>query len=320
MKKLIITFLLLLGVLIFFGFAKGQNNDESFSSINKDEIDPNESENKKVTTIDEIDHLVEVKFAPNGIFSLDEMINSLDTEVYSEDRVEAFPDPKFGIGSKITITRATPVKVIDAGDEEVYRTWKTNVSDLFNEVGIEVGDKDRINIGLDQNLRFELEIEITRISSGDDYEYEEIDFKTITKKDLTLERGVTKVSQAGKVGKKKLIYTVVEENGIEISRKLSDTEVVREPQDKIVLEGTKVVSYGSGTATWYSLIGGMTAASNSLPYGTKVLVRASNGREVEVKIVDHGIQGGAIIDLSDEAFAKLAPLGAGRISVTLEKP
>lgn len=310
MKKLIITFLLLVGVLIFFGFAKGQVNEENVDV----------SAGQTVANIDGIDHLVEVKFAPNGVFSLDEMLKNLDTEVYPEDRVEAFPDPKFGLGSKITITRATPVKVIDAGDEEVYRTWKTNVSDLLNEVGIEVGDSDKVSVPLDQHLRFEQVIEITRVINGDDFQYEEIDYKTITKKDSTLERGVTKVSQVGKVGKKKLIYTVVKENGEEISRKLADTEVVREPQDKIVLEGTKVVSYGSGTATWYSLIGGMTAASNSLPYGTRVLVRASNGKEVEVTIVDHGIQGGAIIDLSDEAFKKLATLGTGRISVTLEKP
>ena len=64
----------------------------------------------------------------------------------------------------------------------------------------------------------------------------------------------------------------------------------------------------------------MCIRDSSLPYGTKVLVRASNGREVVVKIVDHGIQGGAIIDLSREAFSQLAPLGAGRILVTLEKP
>ena len=317
MKKIAVTILLIIvEILVCCGIGSAQNVG-NVDDVNKTQ---NQLKNKTVIEINGIDHLQETYFASSGLFSLDKMIDSLDTEVYPEDKVRAFPDPKFGLGAKLTIIRATPVIVVDAGEKEIYRTWKTNVKEFLDEAEIKVGDEDRINVDLDQVLRYEQKIEITRVVNGDDFKYEKIDFKTITKKDPTLERGVTKVSQAGRVGKKKLIYNVVEENGVEISRKLVDSEVVREPQDKIVLEGTKVISYGSGTATWYSLISGMTAASNSLPYGTKVLVRASNGREVMVTIVDHGIQGGAIIDLSSEAFSQLAPLGVGRISVILEKP
>jgi rare lipoprotein A len=65
----------------------------------------------------------------------------------------------------------------------------------------------------------------------------------------------------------------------------------------------------------------MTAASNTLPYGTMVhVVNTSNGKSVDVKVVDHGIQGSAIIDLADEAFQKIAPLGQGVVQVRLEKP
>ncbi len=323
MKKIILIIsLLVIGVLVYSQRVAGQER----SSILKDN-------NQKVVTIDEIDHLQETHYAPSGFFTLGEMIESLDTEVYAEDRVEVFPEPKFGLGAKLTITRTTPVKVIDAGEEEIYRTWQTKVFELFDEYDIEVGESDKISVDLNQKLRFEMEIEITRVSSGDYIEYEEIDYKTITKNDATLERGKTKVGQIGKVGKEKFIYEIIRENGEEISRKLIDTEILKKPQDKIILEGTKVVIYGKGTATWYDppaslrekalragWISGMTAASNSLPYGTRVLVRTSNGREVEVTIVDHGIQGGAIIDLSREAFSQLASLGAGRISVTLEKP
>lgn len=311
MKKIVlIVSLLIIGLLVYSEKVTGQEQSLSISGNN----------NQTVVTIDEIDHLQKTHYGKSGLFTLDEMIENLDVKVYPEDMVEVFPEPKFGLGSILTITRATPVKVIDAGKETIYRTWKTNVSQLFDEYDIEIGDKDKISIGLDQQLKFDLQIEITRVSSGDYVEYEEIDYKTVTKKDSTLERGVTKIGQLGKNGKKKLVYNIIRENDQEVDRKLISTEIVREPKDKIILEGTKVVTYGSGIATWYELVSGMTAASNSLPYGTRVLVRASNGREVVVTIVDHGIQGGAIIDLSREAFSQLAPLGSGKISVTLEKP
>ena len=125
----------------------------------------------------------------------------------------------------------------------------------------------------------------------------------------------------GSEGKKELTYAVRRENGEEVSRQLVARDIIREPLDQVILKGTKIISYGEGTATWYDWIGGMTAASNSLSYGTIVKVtNISNGKSVEVKIVDHGIQGGAIIDLSDTAFSQLSPLSKGKIQVRLEKP
>ncbi len=311
MKKIIIIIsILVVSFVICSKRVTGQNQNLSIS----------DNANKKVVTIGEIDYLEETYFTPSGLFSLNEMIESLDVEVFTEDRVEVFPDPKFGLGSILTITRATPVKVIDARKEQVYRTWKAKVSELFEEVGIEVGDKDKISVNLDQNLSFDMEIKITRVLSGSDFEYEDIDYKTVTKKDPNLERGVTKISQTGRKGKKKLIYNITRENGIEISRKLVSTEIIREVEDRVILEGTKITILGTGRATWYRQISGNTAAHNTLPMGSEVIVRASNGKSVRVKIVDRGIKSGAIIDLSADAFGQLASLGTGVINVTLEKP
>lgn len=74
-----------------------------------------------------------------------------------------------------------------------------------------------------------------------------------------------------------------------------------------------------GTATWYVYTGAMTAAHNTLPMGTKVLVtNLYNGRQVWVEIVDRGIYSEAIIDLEKVAFAQLADPSVGVIYVTIE--
>jgi rare lipoprotein A (peptidoglycan hydrolase) len=85
------------------------------------------------------------------------------------------------------------------------------------------------------------------------------------------------------------------------------------------------ISTQSGTASWYGgghgacggTLHGYFAASRTLPCGSLVSVRASNGRYVFVTIEDRGpfTGGNRILDLSKEAFRQLAPLGSGVIHV-----
>ena len=336
MKKIFIQSGLIVVVLIiitiFSNVAKGSeiiNNNANYFG-------------EKAEDINGILHKVETH--PGSYLYTDNksMIDGLGLEVYPEDKVEIFPDPSLGVGSIVKITRASIVLVIDGGEEKVFRTWKNTVGEVLAENNIQTDENDKVNPNPDTSLSmlmtdesrnvvsregrtFESPIittvNITRVSESEMVESEEIPFNTITKKDADLERGVTKVSQTGRNGIKKLTYSIKTENGEIVEKNLINVEVVREPEDKIILEGTKVISYGSGIATWYDWIGGMTAASNTLPNGTMVkVINIANGKSVEVKIVDHGIKGSAIIDLSDEAFGQLAPLGSGTINVRLEKP
>jgi rare lipoprotein A len=55
-----------------------------------------------------------------------------------------------------------------------------------------------------------------------------------------------------------------------------------------------------------------------LPFGTVVTVtNLANGNRVQVVINDRGPFGGRIIDLSDQAFARIAPLSQGVCQVRL---
>jgi hypothetical protein len=80
-------------------------------------------------------------------------------------------------------------------------------------------------------------------------------------------------------------------------------------------DGTQV-----GEASWYSFApgAGLTAAHPWLPFGTVVTVtNIANGETVQVVINDRGPFGGRIIDLSEEAFARIAPLAQGVCQVRL---
>lgn len=78
----------------------------------------------------------------------------------------------------------------------------------------------------------------------------------------------------------------------------------------------------SGLATWYRNGEGMTAASRDFPNGTRLRVVAVNsGKTVDVVVNDYGPQlwTGVALDLNAAAFAAIAPLGAGRISIEYYK-
>jgi hypothetical protein len=71
-------------------------------------------------------------------------------------------------------------------------------------------------------------------------ETESIAFKTVTKNDSNLDKGVSEVSQTGIKGSKLLTYEVTYTDGTETNRRLIDEEVIKKPVDKIVLKGTYV--------------------------------------------------------------------------------
>ena len=73
-----------------------------------------------------------------------------------------------------------------------------------------------------------------------------------------------------------------------------------------------------GTATWYKYGDKPTTASTIFPKGTKLRVTAINsGKIVDVVVNDYGPEAwtGVTLDLNSIAFAKLAPLGAGKIFI-----
>jgi len=252
---------------------------------------------------------------------LNAVYNNLHVKIYDEDKVKVFPDPNLGIGSKIVIGRATAVMVDDGGQEKMLRTWQGNIKDFLSEKNIFIGEKDVVSPSLETGISANLKITITRVDVTEVKETEKIVYKIITREDSNLEKGKTRIEKSGAEGLREKTYQVTRENGQEKTRKLLSNEIIKNAEDRIVYVGTKRTIYGTGSATFYPGVGTMTAAHNSLPNGTKVLVtNLANGKSVEVTIADHGIQGEAIIDLSVDAFSQIASLGTGRINVRLEKP
>jgi hypothetical protein len=272
-----------------------------------------------VRQIQGVDHTVERYLAPPGPKTITDQLKAIGVALNPEDAYTAIPDPSFGIGSEIEIVRATTVTIIDAKQSTSYRTWLTTVEALFEAQHISLDNDDKMNATYATPLTDKLSITITRVGTREVAEPEPIAFKSSSQNDSTMEKGTSKSKQVGKAGVRTKTYRITYEDGVQTSKDLIKNEITTTPIDQITLVGTKIVTYGSGEATWYAWKPG-GAAHNSLPFGTKVhVVNLDNGKSVDVTINDRGIQGSAIIDLDKNAFAAIAPIGAGRINVRLEK-
>lgn len=85
---------------------------------------------------------------------------------------------------------------------------------------------------------FQVIVEIKVVT--EETEEKTIAFKTVNKDDANLNKGSTKVSVEGENGTKEVTYEVTYINGEEESREKVKEEIIREPKDKIVLNGTKI--------------------------------------------------------------------------------
>ncbi|HHV39473.1 MAG TPA: LysM peptidoglycan-binding domain-containing protein [Tepidimicrobium sp.] len=91
---------------------------------------------------------------------------------------------------------------------------------------------DEINLVVPESL-----LEVVSVERHKDTE--DIDFETEEKNDPSIYRGEKKVKSEGKKGKKEIITEVTFVNGVETKRKVKKETVIEEPENKVVLVGTK---------------------------------------------------------------------------------
>jgi hypothetical protein len=112
-------------------------------------------------------------------------------------------------------------------------------------------------------------------------------------------------------------YRVRYMNGVAASRLLLSTMILRPGRPAHQVLGVAAQSM-TGQASWYYVSSDLTAASPWLPFGTQVTVtNQATGASVTVVINDRGPFGGRIIDLSESAFSRIAPLGQGVAEVRI---
>ncbi|HEX6332408.1 MAG TPA: ubiquitin-like domain-containing protein [Actinomycetota bacterium] len=228
----------------------------------------------------------------------------------------------FSAGTPVGQQAVVAARVVVMGKDHDVLTNATTVRELLSAMGIEPDGNDRVR----PSPRTPLNPASTIVYTSIDVEMREVEVPiphtTISRYTDDLAPGETETVRQGVDGLMVERFRIKTVNGEAASRTLLDRTVVREAVPAKRLVGRPHANQGVqvGEASWYSFAPGegLTAAHPSLPFGTVVTVtNLDNGKSVRVVINDRGPFGGRLIDLSEQAFARIAPLGQGVCQVRL---
>jgi uncharacterized protein YabE (DUF348 family) len=251
-------------------------------------------------------------------------LNDLGLRPGPKDHVFPSPATKLRPGTEIFVRNAIHAKLrVDGRLRDVVSSADT-VDNLLTQAGVSVGPHDYVLPARSTEPADGMWIRVVRVRHITDERNVRIPYRVVTRADPDMESGVRRVVQQGAEGLKVQRFAVVLEDGTRVSSRLLEEDVLRSARDHIVRVGTKEPQYtgGGGTqtglASWFEA-DGLVAAHRSLPIGTVVNVTDTDtGKSVAVRINQRGPWvDGRIIDLSDDAFRRLAPLGEGTIRVTV---
>jgi resuscitation-promoting factor RpfB len=228
-------------------------------------------------------------------------------------------------GMTIQYRRALDITVVHDDQTERVVTNATTVRQVVKELGIKLRGRDRVEPSMEQAPAAGMTIRVLRIGYHMETKRIALTYDTVLRRDRHLEYGKRRVVQEGRTGLRVVRYRAKYVDGKRVARTTLSVKQVRSPRARIIAIGGGFpgcvcddgTSYGK--ATWYSQADGLSAAHRTLPMGTVVrVVNLANGRYVNVVIRDRGPYGDErIIDLSDEAFGRIASLSTGVIRVKI---
>ncbi len=310
-KQIFFSALLLLSGALFFqrNFFANLHERQSFGA----------SERKKITFSDS-----GISFEVfSGAASVGDFLQEQKIKLSEQDVVLPKMDERIFSGSIIIIHRAKKITIKEGGkSQELFSLQDTVEQAIWENKEITLGDDDITVPSRQALIKNGLAITVTHVIIKEEIKDEPIAFKTVTSEDDKLGWRIKKTTQKGEAGNREVKYRVVYYNDKEISRKVLEKNVTKDPVDEIVTQGTyvKIGKVHTGMASWYAYTGTLSAANPWLPMGSYVRVtNKDNGKSVIVKINDRGPFGnGRIIDLDKVAFEKIASLGQGTANIKME--
>ncbi len=173
--------------------------------------------------------------------TVNELLELQNIDVTEHDIVTPGIDAEITADLVVNIEKAFELTMDVGGEEQQVWTTSTTVADFLENQEITLGELDRVEPALDQEITKESVVKVIRVEKVTDVVEEPVSYAVVTQKDNSLEKGKQKVVNAGKEGKVAKHYEVILENGKEISRELTKSETVQESVNRVVAVGTKVI-------------------------------------------------------------------------------
>ncbi|MET3576217.1 ubiquitin-like domain-containing protein [Bhargavaea ullalensis] len=195
--------------------------------------------------------------------NLDGLLEQAGIELTDHDKIQPERGSELGETDTVNIEKAYEVAMIDGGQTSNVWTTSTTVADFLKNQDIKLGEHDRVEQKLDEQVLPGSAVKVVRVEKVTDVVEESMDFSVETKKDASLLKGSEKVVQNGKEGKVERTYAIVKEDGKEVSRSMTAENVKQQPVNKVVAVGTRTMVASAAPAAAKKPAGKVVQASNS---------------------------------------------------------
>lgn len=142
----------------------------------------------------------------------------------------------------LQVNRAIPVQVTVDGEETEVVLYRGTVQDALSAAGVDVSETDLCNLSLDASLEKGMDISIDRVEYRDVTTVEKIPYGEERRESNQVLKGKEKIYLYGMQGERTIVTREKLVNGQVVETTLVSDEVTKEPVDKIVLVGTKVIT------------------------------------------------------------------------------
>lgn len=195
--------------------------------------------------------------------------------LHDEDTTDLAPSRDVvadGASEIMTITRATAFTFVFYGKTSEAYTQEKTVGAMLERKNIKLGSSDTVEPGASTPITPGMTIKLWRNGVQTLTQEEDVAFTTRQVKDANQEIGYKQVQTAGQNGKKTVTYEVNMQNGVEVSRKVVNSNMTKQPVEQVEVIGTKFSntfsgSFGEALARLRSCEGSYTSNTGNGYYG-----------------------------------------------------
>lgn len=208
-------------------------------------------------------------------------------KLYPEDEVIAVHADDEGVlasisSEQLVIDRSVEVQLNVYGAIRKFRSTADTVADLLSENNITIHENENIQPeNIETPITSGMLVSVNRPGIKTLAITETINFEIETKSDPNLTIGESGIEREGVNGEKAVIYEILEENGVEVSRTEIQTIVTLDPVSEIRLSGTKPATLSSSVNVSEDKVALMAAAGISpsdYPYVDFIISHESGWR------------------------------------------
>jgi len=170
--------------------------------------------------------------------TVEDILEKNDVKLGRQDVVQPGMDAPVKKNMKIIVTRAFKVKVLADGQVKTIYTTPVSIQKAIAQAGFKLGEKDIVKTLPVAKVKPNQEIELIRVSEQEVKIEEPVPFGVERVDDPTLEKGLTKTVTPGKNGIARNTVRITFYNGQEGKREIIASEVLAQPQNKVLAMGS----------------------------------------------------------------------------------